>query len=334
EGRLAQRRRGGREGQRARQGDPPAAQARVRAQLRRQHRGPRHPRASQARPDRRHRLRRLRRQHRAQVLRVGGPPAGEYRQARGARRAGARGLRPRPPLPRLLGIRRRAPPRREGGDYHVSRFVQPERLQERDPGSRTGRREPARRAHRRPVRPPRSRDLLMTLRPFAEIASLGTAVPEQVVPNHDLSRTLDTSDAWIVERTGIRERRIARADESLASLCVSAADKAMGRAGVDADELDAIVLATVSPDRRMPGTACDVQALLGANNAAAFDIAAACPGFLYRLGIAEGCVATGTSRTVLVLGAEKLSCITDWQDRATAVLFGDGAGAAVVRPAS
>ncbi len=174
----------------------------------------------------------------------------------------------------------------------------------------------------------------MTLRPFAEIASIGTAVPDQVVTNHDLSRTLDTSDAWIVERTGIRERRIARADESLASLCVSAADKAMGRAGVDADELDAIVLATVSPDRRMPGTACDVQALLGADNAAAFDIAAACPGFIYGLSIAEGFIAAGTSRTVLVLGAEKLSTITDWQDRSTAVLFGDGAGAAVVRPAS
>jgi 3-oxoacyl-[acyl-carrier-protein] synthase-3 len=174
----------------------------------------------------------------------------------------------------------------------------------------------------------------MTLRPFAEIASIGTAVPDQVVTNHDLSRTLDTSDAWIVERTGIRERRIARADESLASLCVTAADKAMGRAGVDADELDAIVLATVSPDRRLPGTACDVQALLGADNAAAFDLAAACPGFIYGLGVAEGFIAAGTSRTVLVLGAEKLSCITDWQDRSTAVLFGDGAGAAIVRPAS
>jgi len=173
----------------------------------------------------------------------------------------------------------------------------------------------------------------MTLRPVAQIAGLGVAVPDQVVTNHDLSRTLDTSDAWIVERTGIRERRIARADESLASLCVTAANMAMGRAGVIPEELDAIVLATVSPDRRMPGTACDVQALLGADNAAAFDIAAACPGFIYGLGIAEGFVATGSSRTVLVLGGEKLSCITDWQDRATAVLFGDGAGAAIVRPA-
>jgi len=170
-------------------------------------------------------------------------------------------------------------------------------------------------------------------RPVAEVASIGTAVPDQIVTNDDLSKTLDTSDEWIVERTGIRERRIARPDESLASLCVTAARKAMSRAGVTAEELDAIVLSTVSPDRRMPGTACDVQALLGAEQAAAFDISAACPGFVYGLGIAEGFVATGTSRTVLVLGGEKLSCITDWEDRSTAVLFGDGAGAAIVRPA-
>jgi 3-oxoacyl-[acyl-carrier-protein] synthase-3 len=174
---------------------------------------------------------------------------------------------------------------------------------------------------------------MTTLRPIAEIAGLGVAVPAQVVTNLDLSRTLDTSDAWIVERTGIRERRIARPDESLASLCVTAANTAMARARVTPAELDAIILATVSPDRRMPGTACDVQALIGAENAAAFDISAACPGFVYGLSIAEGFVATGTSRTVLVLGGEKLSCITDWQDRSTAVLFGDGAGAAVVRPA-
>jgi 3-oxoacyl-[acyl-carrier-protein] synthase III len=174
----------------------------------------------------------------------------------------------------------------------------------------------------------------MTLRPVAEVASIGTAVPDQVVTNHDLSAVLDTSDAWIVERTGIRERRVARPDESLASLCVTAAHSAMRRAHVTPEELDTIVLATVSPDRRMPGTSCDVQALLGANNAAAFDISAACPGFIYALGIAEGFIAAGTSGTVLVLGGEKLSCITDPQDRATAVLFGDGAGAAIVRPAA
>jgi 3-oxoacyl-[acyl-carrier-protein] synthase-3 len=170
-------------------------------------------------------------------------------------------------------------------------------------------------------------------RPVAEVASIGTAVPDQIVTNDDLSKTLDTSDEWIVERTGIRERRIARPDESLGSLCETAARQAMRRAGVVAEELDAIVLSTVSPDRRMPGTACDVQALLGAEQAAAFDISAACPGFVYGLSIAEGFIATGTSRTVLVMGGEKLSCITDWEDRSTAVLFGDGAGAAIVRPA-
>jgi len=174
----------------------------------------------------------------------------------------------------------------------------------------------------------------VTLRPLVEVASIGTAVPAQVVTNDDLSKTLDTSDEWIRERTGIRERRIARPDESLASLCDTAARQAMSRAGVTAEELDTIVLATVSPDRRLPGTSCEVQALLGATNAAAFDIAAACPGFIYGLSIAEGLVAAGSSRTVLVLGGEKLSCITDWQDRSTAVLFGDGAGAAIVRPAA
>ncbi len=172
----------------------------------------------------------------------------------------------------------------------------------------------------------------MTLRPIAEIASLGTAVPATVVTNADLSRMLDTSDQWIVERTGIRERRIAR-DESLASLCQTAAGKALEDAGITPLDLDTIILATVSPDRRMPGTACDLQALIGANNAAAFDISAACPGFIYALAVAEGFIASGQSRTALVLGAEKLSTITDWQDRSTAVLFGDGAGAAVVRPA-
>ena len=174
---------------------------------------------------------------------------------------------------------------------------------------------------------------MTVIRPVAEVASIGTAVPARVVTNQELSRTLDTSDKWIVERTGIRERRIAEPDESLASLCVTAARRAMADADVTPAELDAIVLATVSPDRRMPGTACDVQAILGANEAAAFDLSAACPGFIYGLSVAEGFIATGTSRTVLVLGAEKLSAITDWTDRSTAILFGDGAGAAIVRPA-
>jgi 3-oxoacyl-[acyl-carrier-protein] synthase III len=174
----------------------------------------------------------------------------------------------------------------------------------------------------------------MIPRPFAEVASVGTAVPARVLSNHDLEQMLDTSDQWIVERTGIRERRIAGPEQSVAMLSREAGEKAMANAGVAPGELDAIVLATASPDRLLPSTACDLQALLGATNAAAFDVAAACPGYLYALTVAEGLIASGQSRTVLVVGAEKLSTITDFQDRSTAILFGDGAGASVVRRAS
>jgi 3-oxoacyl-[acyl-carrier-protein] synthase-3 len=173
----------------------------------------------------------------------------------------------------------------------------------------------------------------MMARPIAEIAGLGIALPQRVVTNDDLSRTLDTSNEWIVARTGIRERRIAGPDETLASLCETASRLALGRAGLTPGDLDLIILGTASPDRRLPGTACDLQALLGAENAAAFDVAAACPGFIYALAVGEGMIAAGTGKHVLVLGGEKLSTITDWEDRSTAVLFGDGAGAALLRPA-
>ena len=174
----------------------------------------------------------------------------------------------------------------------------------------------------------------MIQRPFAELASVGVAVPPGVLTNADLTRMLETSDAWIVERTGIRERHIARPEETVALLSQEASERAMGSAGVTADQLDAIVLATASPDRLLPSTACDLQALLGAENAAAFDIGAACPGFVYALTVAEGLIASGQSETVLVVGAEKLSTITDFQDRSTAILFGDGAGAAIMRRSS
>jgi len=174
----------------------------------------------------------------------------------------------------------------------------------------------------------------MIPRPFAEMASVGVAVPPRIVTNHDLAKTLDTSDEWIVERTGIRERRIAGPEQSLAMLSREASDLAMERAGVTAADLDSIILGTASPDRLLPSTACDLQALLGATNAAAFDVSAACPGFVYALTVAEGLIASGQSRTVLVVGAEKLSTITDFQDRSTAILFGDGAGAAIVRRSS
>jgi 3-oxoacyl-[acyl-carrier-protein] synthase-3 len=169
--------------------------------------------------------------------------------------------------------------------------------------------------------------------PIVAITGLGVAVPQRVVTNADFEKYLDTSDQWIVERTGIRERRIAGPGETLAGLCHAATLDAMRESGTDAERLDAIVLGTVSPDRRLPATACDLQALLGAKNAIAFDIAAACPGWIYALAIAEGLVAAGRARTVLAIGAEKLSSITDWNDRSTAVLFGDGAGAAIVQPA-
>jgi 3-oxoacyl-[acyl-carrier-protein] synthase-3 len=174
----------------------------------------------------------------------------------------------------------------------------------------------------------------MSRSPIATFAGLGVYVPEQRVTNEDLSRTLDTSDQWIQERTGIRERRIARADESLTELCIKASRAAMQQAGIAAADVDAIIVATVTADRRMPSQACDLQAGLGAEHAAAFDIGAACPGFVYATGIGEGLIATGQYRNVLILGAERLSTITDWSDRSTAVLFGDGAGAAVLQPAS
>jgi 3-oxoacyl-[acyl-carrier-protein] synthase III len=171
----------------------------------------------------------------------------------------------------------------------------------------------------------------MIHRPFARIAGLGVAVPDRVVTNSDFEKTLDTSDQWIVERTGIRERRIAGPEDTVASLSRAAADKAMSLAGVTAADLDAIIVGTATPDRLLPSTACDLQALLGADRAAAFDISAACPGFIYGLTIAEALIAADQGRTILVVGAEKLSTITDMTDRSTAILFGDAAGAAIVQ---
>jgi 3-oxoacyl-[acyl-carrier-protein] synthase-3 len=166
------------------------------------------------------------------------------------------------------------------------------------------------------------------------MASVGVAVPPGILTNADLTRMLDTSDQWIVERTGIRERHIARPDQSVAMLSCEASVKALGQAGLTPKDVDAIVLATATPDRLLPSTACDLQALLGADKAAAFDISAACPGFIFATAVAEGLIASGQGEVVLVVGAEKLSTITDFKDRSTAILFGDGAGAAVVRRAS
>jgi 3-oxoacyl-[acyl-carrier-protein] synthase-3 len=167
-------------------------------------------------------------------------------------------------------------------------------------------------------------------RPIAHIAGLGVFVPAQVVSNRDFEQRLETSDQWIVERTGIRERRYAGPDETVATMARGAAAAAMGRAGITASELDAVLVATATPDRIIPSTGCYLQALIGAEKAAAFDISAACSGFIYGLTIAEGLIASGQARHTLVVGGEKLTCITDQQDRSTAILFGDGVGAAVL----
>jgi 3-oxoacyl-[acyl-carrier-protein] synthase III len=167
--------------------------------------------------------------------------------------------------------------------------------------------------------------------PIVEIAATGRYLPERVLTNADLERMVDTTDDWIVERTGIRERRIAAADMGAADMGAAASRIALERAGIVPGEVDVIVLSTATPDRLLPSTACDMQALLGATNAAAYDISSACSGFLYALSIAEGHIAAGSAEIALVVSTEKMSGIVDWSDRATCVLFGDGAGAAVVR---
>jgi 3-oxoacyl-[acyl-carrier-protein] synthase III len=169
--------------------------------------------------------------------------------------------------------------------------------------------------------------------PQIEIVSTGRWLPERVVTNLDLEKELDTSDEWIRERTGISERRLAAPDVGAADMGAGAARIAMERAGVHPGEVDVIVVSTATPDRLLPSTACDLQALLGATNAAAYDISAACSGFLYGLTIAEGHLMAGRAEIALVVATEKMSSIVDWGDRSTAVLFGDGAGAAVVKRA-
>ena len=169
-------------------------------------------------------------------------------------------------------------------------------------------------------------------RPVAYVAGTGRGIPAKVMTNHDFAALgLETSHEWIFERTGIVERRIAGPDESTCSMAVTASKQAMARAGVHAGELDAIVLSTATPDRLLPSTAVDLQAQLGATRAAAFDLSAACTGWLYAMTVAEGMMHSGAIETALVVGAEKMSAITDWKDRSTCVLFGDGAGAVVLK---
>src|SRR3982751_4125927 len=164
----------------------------------------------------------------------------------------------------------------------------------------------------------------------AVIAGVGSALPKRMVTNEELSRTVDTTDEWIVERTGIRSRYIAGEGETTASLATEAARRALEHAGVDAADIKLIVLATATPDQTFPSSATKVQAALGINDCIAFDVHAVCTGFLYALSVADSMIRSGNARKALVIGAETFSRILDWEDRATCVLFGDGAGAIVL----
>ena len=162
------------------------------------------------------------------------------------------------------------------------------------------------------------------------ILGVGSSVPEGVLTNRDLEKMIDTSDQWIRERTGIRTRHRADEETATSDIAARAAEAALVDAGLEVKDIELIILGTATPDMFFPSTACLVQKQLGATDAAAFDISAACSGFLYGLTIAEAFVRTGKYKHVLVIGAETLTKILDWTDRTTCVLFGDGAGAAVV----
>jgi len=166
---------------------------------------------------------------------------------------------------------------------------------------------------------------------FARIAGTGSYLPEKVLTNDDLAKIVDTSDEWIATRTGIRERHVAAEGETTGDLAYQAAVRAMEAAGVDASELDLIVLGTTTPDLIFPSTACLLQARLGVSGCPAFDVNAACSGFIYALSVADKFIRAGAAKTALVVGAETLTRMLDWNDRSTCVLFGDGAGAVVLK---
>jgi 3-oxoacyl-[acyl-carrier-protein] synthase-3 len=165
---------------------------------------------------------------------------------------------------------------------------------------------------------------------YSRIIGTGSYLPEKVLNNHDLEKLVDTSDEWIRERTGIKERHIAADTETTRDLAVAAARQAMEMAGKSVDDIDLIVLATTTPNNVFPSTACQVQHELGISGCAAFDLQAVCTGFIYALGVADKFIRSGTHHCALVIGAETLSRILDWNDRGTCILFGDGAGAVVV----
>ncbi len=164
----------------------------------------------------------------------------------------------------------------------------------------------------------------------ARMTGTGSAVPDRILTNHDLEKLVDTTDEWITTRTGIRERRIAAAGEYTSTFATLAARRALAMAGITPEDLDLIILGTVTPDFPFPATACIVQHELGAHHAAAFDLSAACSGFIYGLHMAEAQIRSGMAKKVLVLGAEVLSRVVDFSDRNTCILFGDGSGAVVL----
>ncbi|MFH0948037.1 MAG: beta-ketoacyl-ACP synthase III [Elusimicrobiota bacterium] len=164
-----------------------------------------------------------------------------------------------------------------------------------------------------------------------EIIGIGSYLPEKILTNAELEKMVETSDEWITTRTGIKERRIAKDTEATSDLGANAANIALKKAKISAEEIDAIVVATITPDMFFPSTACFIQKEIGAKNAVAFDVFAACSGFIYALTIAKSFINSNTYKTVLVIGAEKLSSVTDWTDRNICVLLGDGAGAMILR---
>jgi 3-oxoacyl-[acyl-carrier-protein] synthase III len=163
------------------------------------------------------------------------------------------------------------------------------------------------------------------------ITGVGSYVPAKILTNADLEKMVETSDEWITSRTGIKERRVAAPDEFTSDMAAKAAERAMKMAGITGDQIDLVIVATITPDMPFPATACLVQQKIGAKRAAAFDLEAACSGFIYGLEIGQQFIMSRTYETVLVVGAEKLSSIVDWTDRNTCVLFGDGAGAAILQ---
>ena len=166
---------------------------------------------------------------------------------------------------------------------------------------------------------------------YASLRSIGAYAPARVLSNADLEKMVDTSDEWIEKRTGIKERRIAAADETTSDLGVKAAEKAIERARISKEDIDLIICATLSPDYLcMPSTACVIAGKLGMNDVMAFDISAACSGFVYMLSMAKAFIESGAKKNILLIGAEKISSVVDYTDRSTCILFGDGAGAAII----